>query len=373
MAKVIARPPAPDLYEEDFALWADRQAGLLRAKRFDQLDLENLIEEVEDLGRRERDAVDSDVETVLEHLLKLGLSTAGRPQRGWLVIVDKQRARLARKLATTRRRHLEAELPARSTTGFAGPWRDSWRRTASTGFAAAPAPLHARADPRSRLLPGQPARACGSEAVRSRCSPISCPYCGERNEIGFHRASQAPVSQAVSEPTLTVRKGVTVTNEVHESNPASLYEHDFAAWLDAQVAALRERRFAHLDLDNLIDEVESIRRAELRSVEHHARVVVAQLLQLAHSTLGDPRRSWKATADAHRDELDSRLTPTLRRDLESRFEKVYARGREIAATALETEGTDDAWLPRRCPYTLAEICEEGWFPTNVYGFDRLES
>ena len=55
MAKVIARPPAHTLYEEDFPLWAERQAALLRAGRFDELDLENLIEEVEDLSRRERE------------------------------------------------------------------------------------------------------------------------------------------------------------------------------------------------------------------------------------------------------------------------------------------------------------------------------
>jgi hypothetical protein len=112
MAKVIARPPASDLYKEDFPLWAERQAALLRARRFDELDLENLIEEVEDLSRRERDTVESHVETILEHLLKLELSKAPRPRRGWLVTVDKQRARLARKLTTTLRNHLEAELPA---------------------------------------------------------------------------------------------------------------------------------------------------------------------------------------------------------------------------------------------------------------------
>jgi Domain of unknown function DUF29 len=112
MAKVIARPPAGDLYEDDLVLWAERQAALLRARRFDELDLDNLIEEVEDLGRRERDMVESHIETILEHLLKLALSHAERPRRGWLVTVDKQRAKLARKLTTTLRNHLQTALPA---------------------------------------------------------------------------------------------------------------------------------------------------------------------------------------------------------------------------------------------------------------------
>lgn len=154
---------------------------------------------------------------------------------------------------------------------------------------------------------------------------------------------------------------------------ASLHREDLAAWLDVQVAALRERRFADLDLDNLIEEVESIRRAEARSVQHHARVVVAQLLQLAHSTLSDPRRSWRSTADTHRDELEMCLTPTLRRELETRLGDVYTRGRKIAAMVLETEGTDQDWLPRTCPFSLEQILEEAWFPTNIYGFDRFEA
>jgi uncharacterized protein YgbK (DUF1537 family) len=164
-----------------------------------------------------------------------------------------------------------------------------------------------------------------------------------------------------------------MADEPDRNDGNSLYERDFAAWLDAQAATLRERRFGELDLDNLIEEVESIRRAEMRSVEHHARLVIAQLLQLAHSTLGDPRLSWKSTAMAHRHELEARLTPTLRVELEARLEKVYARGGKIAATVLETEGTPEGWLPRQCPYTLAEILADDWYPTNVYGFDRLET
>jgi Domain of unknown function DUF29 len=131
MAKVIARPPAGDLYEDDFPLWAEHQATLLRARRFDELDLENLIEEVEDLGRRERDMVESHVETILEHLLKLALSHADRPRRGWLVTVDRQRAKLARKLTTTLRNHLEAALPAL----YAGVRRPVARQLENDGVA----------------------------------------------------------------------------------------------------------------------------------------------------------------------------------------------------------------------------------------------
>ncbi|WP_299414658.1 DUF29 domain-containing protein [Acaryochloris sp. IP29b_bin.148] len=58
------------LYEIDVVAWADRMAELLRAKRFDEIDLVNLIEEVEDLGNRHRDALSSHLTVLLMHLLK---------------------------------------------------------------------------------------------------------------------------------------------------------------------------------------------------------------------------------------------------------------------------------------------------------------
>ena len=44
------RTRSQDLYEEDFYVWTEAQAALLRERRFEALDLANLIEEVEGLG-----------------------------------------------------------------------------------------------------------------------------------------------------------------------------------------------------------------------------------------------------------------------------------------------------------------------------------
>jgi Domain of unknown function DUF29 len=58
------------LYDMDFALWAEQTAQMLKDGRLSEVDLENLIEEVEDLSRRERDALYSSLKIVLLHLLK---------------------------------------------------------------------------------------------------------------------------------------------------------------------------------------------------------------------------------------------------------------------------------------------------------------
>jgi Domain of unknown function DUF29 len=58
------------LYETDVVAWAERQAEALRAGRFDELDLENLAEEIGDVSKREAEALESHLETLVMHLLK---------------------------------------------------------------------------------------------------------------------------------------------------------------------------------------------------------------------------------------------------------------------------------------------------------------
>ncbi len=58
------------LYESDYLLWVQETLTKLRARDFKNLDLENLIEEIEDLGRSQRKELESRLATLLAHLLK---------------------------------------------------------------------------------------------------------------------------------------------------------------------------------------------------------------------------------------------------------------------------------------------------------------
>ena len=74
MTEAKALPPSgstqKDLYEKDFVGWADEQALLLEQKRWHELDLVNLIEKVQDLDNRHRDALESQLTRLLMQLLK---------------------------------------------------------------------------------------------------------------------------------------------------------------------------------------------------------------------------------------------------------------------------------------------------------------
>ncbi len=58
------------LYEHDYSAWAEANADLLRAGRFDQLDIEHLIEELRDMGKGEQRSLESRLRILLAHLLK---------------------------------------------------------------------------------------------------------------------------------------------------------------------------------------------------------------------------------------------------------------------------------------------------------------
>ena len=59
-----------ELNEHDLSAWATQNAQLLRQSQFDRIDIHNLAEELQDMGRSERRALESFVQNMLMHLLK---------------------------------------------------------------------------------------------------------------------------------------------------------------------------------------------------------------------------------------------------------------------------------------------------------------
>jgi hypothetical protein len=143
----------------------------------------------------------------------------------------------------------------------------------------------------------------------------------------------------------------------------NLYEEDFYAWSHNQAALLRERRFAELDLANLIEEVEDLGGALERSVRSRGRTIIEHLLKLQYSPAQDPRLGWRGTIRTQRSELLNDLTPSLHRHLADRLPELYARARHDAEGSSRDHGEQTAAdaLPRTCPYTLDQITGD-WLP-----------
>jgi len=84
-------------YEQDFYAWTQEQAELLRSGQLQLIDIQNLAEEVEDMGRAEKRELESRLEVLLMHLLKWQFQPSIR-SRSWQLTIKEQRLRLQRHL-----------------------------------------------------------------------------------------------------------------------------------------------------------------------------------------------------------------------------------------------------------------------------------
>ncbi len=78
------------LYETDFYAWTQEQAKFLRHHQWSQLDLLNLIEEIESLGRQERQELRNRLSVLIRHLLKWEYQPEQR-SHSWLATIRVQR------------------------------------------------------------------------------------------------------------------------------------------------------------------------------------------------------------------------------------------------------------------------------------------
>lgn len=96
-------------YEDDFYAWTQHQAAVLRTMPLtdNRFDREHVAEEIEDLGKSERDAVRSRIRRIIEHLLKLAHSPAEPPRSAWMETVDDAREALSDRMSPALRRDAE--------------------------------------------------------------------------------------------------------------------------------------------------------------------------------------------------------------------------------------------------------------------------
>ena len=80
-------------YDQDLYTWSLQQSQLLRERKFDQVDWEHIIEEIEDMSKSEKRALQSFLETLLMHLLKWQYQPAYQGN-SWKFTIIEQRERI---------------------------------------------------------------------------------------------------------------------------------------------------------------------------------------------------------------------------------------------------------------------------------------
>ena len=100
------------LYDEDYYAWVQEQVRALREHRIDEVDWENVAEEIDDLGKSVRWSIESHLETLVEHLLKLAYTRGmlrARNARQWEGTMRLARFKIRKRIAQNP--SLRSQLP----------------------------------------------------------------------------------------------------------------------------------------------------------------------------------------------------------------------------------------------------------------------
>ncbi|MEH1857850.1 MAG: DUF29 domain-containing protein [Nostoc sp.] len=140
----------------------------------------------------------------------------------------------------------------------------------------------------------------------------------------------------------------------------SLYETDFYAWTQEQVTLLRNEQWSQIDVQNLIEEIQSLGKQQRQELRNRLSVLIGHLLKWEYQS-GRRSRSWLATLRIQRLDIAELLedNPSLKPYLEEALRKAYLKGVELAVG--ETD-LPKRTFPVECPYSLSEIVDYDFYP-----------
>lgn len=133
------------------------------------------------------------------------------------------------------------------------------------------------------------------------------------------------------------------------------YNHDLSSWLTQQIVYLKSKQFDKLDIENLIEEIESVGKSERRSIESYFVILIGHMLKIRCQ----PEmfsRSWISSVGNSRRQIKKILedSPSLKRELENLYNKAWDDGLTLA---IEDTGMKRHKFPTACPWSLTAALE----------------
>ena len=141
----------------------------------------------------------------------------------------------------------------------------------------------------------------------------------------------------------------------------TLYKADHHAWTQEQAAGLRCGNFTRLDVANLVEEIESLRRTEERELESRLEQLLMHLLNWERQPY-KRGNLWTATIREQRRRVE-RLFKHMP-SLQSKADDFPAKAYPDAVFMFDQDtGLGTETLPKLCPYTVEQVLTSDWLPS----------
>jgi hypothetical protein len=140
----------------------------------------------------------------------------------------------------------------------------------------------------------------------------------------------------------------------------ALYDKDYQHWLDRHIDLLKQGRLAELDIEHLIEELQSMGSRDRREMVSHLIILIAHLLKWEYQP--DYRgRSWRSSISEQRVQLEEQLeeSPSLKPQAPDLLIKAYPKAVKMAA---KETGLAVSTFPVECPYPLDALLDSDFYP-----------
>ncbi|MBD2293675.1 DUF29 domain-containing protein [Anabaena sphaerica FACHB-251] len=140
----------------------------------------------------------------------------------------------------------------------------------------------------------------------------------------------------------------------------NLYDQDFYLWIETTAKQLKAGNFAEIDLENLIEEIESMGRSEKHALESNLVILLMHLLKYKYQ----PEKltnSWKSTIREHRRRLTRSFkdSPSLKAYFQEVFMECYQDARKLAS---DETGLELDIFPVESPFNTDECLNQDFLP-----------
>lgn len=143
-------------------------------------------------------------------------------------------------------------------------------------------------------------------------------------------------------------------------NTNSLYDNDIHAWTRQTAELLKQRRFQDIDVEHLIEELESMGRRDRQEMISRLKILLGHLLKWQYQ----PEHrcgSWRGSLLEQRLRIRDLLQdcPSLKPFLPEAVAAAYADGAQLAS---KETGISRDRFPEQAPYALDVLLDDDWFP-----------
>jgi hypothetical protein len=154
-----------------------------------------------------------------------------------------------------------------------------------------------------------------------------------------------------------------MANVTYIDNNKTLYDQDFYLWIQTTVQQLKERNLEQLDIENLIEEIDSMGRSEKKELKTRLVVLIEHLLKLQYWTEEKEynARGWRNTVVEQRRQIAYTLadSPSLKAILNDVFLDCYQDARKDTINKYQLSSN---LFPEDCPFSLTEVLNADFIP-----------